>query len=120
MFKLDLPHALNDEENDISAAMRRLLGDLYADLSRVEERIRQVTNEIEAIADREDIARFRRFAWETCPELRFPFVGRGIADTMLAASISVRPTPLARARRRPSSFLPHFPVRERRSKEPVH
>lgn len=57
LFKLDLPHALNDEGNDISPAMRRLLGDLYADLSRLEERIRQVTKEIEAIADREDVAR---------------------------------------------------------------
>ena len=31
LFKRDLPHALNDEEKDISPAMRRLLGDLYAD-----------------------------------------------------------------------------------------
>ncbi|WP_240547387.1 hypothetical protein [Mesorhizobium tianshanense] len=45
MFKLDLPHAMNDEENDLSPAMRRLLGDLYADFSRLEERIRQVTKE---------------------------------------------------------------------------
>jgi hypothetical protein len=37
--------------------MRRLLGDLHADLLRLEERIRQVTKEIEAIADREDVAR---------------------------------------------------------------
>lgn len=37
--------------------MRRLLGDLYADLSRLEARIRQVTKEIEAIADRDDAAR---------------------------------------------------------------
>jgi transposase len=36
LFKLHLPHALNDEENDLSPAMRRLLGDLYADLSRLE------------------------------------------------------------------------------------
>ncbi|OKP63487.1 IS110 family transposase [Ensifer adhaerens] len=57
LFKLDLPQALNDENNDISAAMRRLLGDLYADLQRLEERIRQVTKEIEAIADREDVTR---------------------------------------------------------------
>jgi transposase len=57
LFKRDLPHALNDEENDISPAMRRLLGDLYADLSRLEERIRQVTMEIEAIAEREDVTR---------------------------------------------------------------
>ncbi|WP_244412445.1 transposase [Sinorhizobium sp. CCBAU 05631] len=34
-----------------------MLGDLYADLLRLEERIRQATKEIEAIADREDVAR---------------------------------------------------------------
>ncbi|SDO01251.1 Transposase [Ensifer sp. YR511] len=57
LFKLDLPQALNDPENDLSPAMRRLLGDLHADLLRLEERIRQVTKEIEAIADREDVTR---------------------------------------------------------------
>ncbi len=57
LFKLDLPQALNDPANDLSAAMRRLLGDLNADFLRLEERIRQVTNEIESIADREDVAR---------------------------------------------------------------
>ncbi|APG86901.1 transposase (plasmid) [Sinorhizobium americanum CCGM7] len=54
LFKVDLPTALNDPE---SPAMRRLLGDLHVDLLRLEERIRQVTKEIEAIADREDVAR---------------------------------------------------------------
>ncbi len=57
LFKLDLPQALNDPENDLSPAMRRLLGDLHADLLRLEERIRQVTKELEAIADREDVTR---------------------------------------------------------------
>lgn len=41
----------------MSRAMRWLLGDLHADLLRLEERIRQVTKEIEAIADREDVTR---------------------------------------------------------------
>ncbi|TWI21483.1 hypothetical protein IQ26_06856 [Mesorhizobium tianshanense] len=40
------------------------------------------------------------------PELRFPFVDRGIADRMLAASISVRPTPLARAETSPLILPP--------------
>jgi transposase len=57
LFKLDLPQVLQDKENHISPTMRRLLGDLYADLCRLDERIRQVTKEIEAIADREDGAR---------------------------------------------------------------
>ncbi|WP_038937518.1 IS110 family transposase, partial [Bradyrhizobium japonicum] len=57
MFKLELPRALNDEGNDLSPMMRRLLGDLFADLRRLEERIREVTKEIEAVADREDVTR---------------------------------------------------------------
>lgn len=49
--------ALNDPENGLSPAMRRLLGDLHADLLHLEERIRQVTKEMEATADREDVTR---------------------------------------------------------------
>lgn len=48
IFKLELPHALKDEGNDLSPMMRRLVGDHYNDLCRLEERIRQVTREIEA------------------------------------------------------------------------
>ncbi|MES0133063.1 hypothetical protein [Mesorhizobium sp. M0029] len=33
LFKLDLPHALNDEENDLPPTMRPLLSDLNTDLS---------------------------------------------------------------------------------------
>ena len=57
LFKLDLPLVLDDVSNDLSPAMRRLLGDLFADLRRLEQRIDQVTREIAAIADREDVAR---------------------------------------------------------------
>ena len=57
LFKLDLPLVLDDESNDLSPAMRSLLGDLFADLRRLEQRIDQVTREIAAIADREDVAR---------------------------------------------------------------
>ncbi|WP_247541346.1 transposase [Bradyrhizobium sp. 168] len=57
IFKLELPRALNDEGNDLSPVMRRLVGDLFADLRRLEERIREVTQEIEAVADREDVTR---------------------------------------------------------------
>ncbi|WP_245454019.1 transposase, partial [Bradyrhizobium sp. AC87j1] len=48
---------MNDEGNDLSPVMRRLVGDLLADLRRLEERIREVTQEIEAVADREDVTR---------------------------------------------------------------
>ncbi|MGY4412204.1 transposase [Bradyrhizobium sp. LB7.1] len=57
IFKLELPRALNDEGNDLSPVMRRLVGDLFADLRRLEERIREVTQEIEVVADREDVTR---------------------------------------------------------------
>lgn len=57
IFKVDLPRVLADKENDLSPVMRRLLEDLFADLMRLEERIKQVSKEIEAIAAREDVAR---------------------------------------------------------------
>ena len=57
LFKLDLPDALKDPANDLSPAMRKLLGNLFDDLRQLEKRIADVTHEIEAIADREDAAR---------------------------------------------------------------
>lgn len=57
LFKLDLPEALKDPVNDLSSAMRKLLGELFDDLRQLEKRIADVTREIEAIADREDAAR---------------------------------------------------------------
>ncbi len=57
LFKLDLPHILEDLENDLSPAMRKLLGNLFADLKQLDQRIAEVTKEIEAIAAREDVAR---------------------------------------------------------------
>ncbi|MET4724806.1 transposase [Bradyrhizobium japonicum] len=56
IFKLELPRALNDQGNDLSPVMH-LVGDLFADLRRLKERIREVTEEIEAVADREDVTR---------------------------------------------------------------
>jgi len=57
LFKLDLPQAVDDQSNDLSPAMRKLLADLFADLRQLEQRIGDVTREIEAIASREDVAR---------------------------------------------------------------
>ncbi len=57
LFKLDLPQALDDQSNDLSSAMRKLLADLITELRQLEQRIRDVTREIEAIASREDVAR---------------------------------------------------------------
>ncbi len=57
LFKVDLPQALEDQSNDLSSAMRKLLADLFADLRQLERRIGDVTREIEAVANREDVAR---------------------------------------------------------------
>ena len=57
LFKLDLPQVLEDRSNDLSPAMRKLPGNLFADLHQLEQRIGDITREVEAIADREDVAR---------------------------------------------------------------
>jgi transposase len=57
LFKLDMPQVLENMSNDLSRAMRKLLGDLFTDLRQLERRISDVTKEIEAIADRDDAAR---------------------------------------------------------------
>ncbi len=65
LFKLDLPQVLEDKSNDLSSAMRKL-----------EQRIGDVTREIEAIASREDVA--RRL-------MTIPFIGALGATAILAA-----------------------------------
>lgn len=57
VFKLDLPRIVEDESNELSAPIRRLLADLYEDLRRLEDRIADVTREIQALVDRDDVAR---------------------------------------------------------------
>jgi transposase len=57
VFHLDLPRVLSDESNDLSPAMRRMLAELFEDLARIEQRLTQMTREIEAIAARNDHAR---------------------------------------------------------------
>ena len=57
LFKADLPHVVADEENDLTPTMRRLLGDLFQDLIRLEARIKDVTKEIEALDAKDDRAR---------------------------------------------------------------
>jgi transposase len=56
-FKLDLPRVIADVENDLTPTMRRLLGDLFEDLKRSEERIKEVTKEIEVLAAKDERAR---------------------------------------------------------------
>nr|WP_247882131.1 IS110 family transposase [Brucella intermedia] len=50
LFKFDLPQVLEDQSNDLTSAMRKLLADLFADLRQLEQRISDITREIEAIA----------------------------------------------------------------------
>lgn len=57
VFKLDLPRVIAEPENDLTPTMRRLLGDLFQDLTRLEIRIKDVTCEIEALAAKDDRAR---------------------------------------------------------------
>lgn len=57
VFKLDMPRILADEANDLSPDMRQLLEGLLTDLGRIEARIRELTERIEALVDRDDVAR---------------------------------------------------------------
>lgn len=57
VFKLDLPRVVADEANDLSVPIRRLLTGLFDDLRRLEGRIAEITREIEALVDRDDVAR---------------------------------------------------------------
>lgn len=91
IFKLE--HALKDEGNDLSPVIRRLVGDLYDDLCRLEERIHQVTREIEAVANREDIT--RRL-------MTIPGIGALAATAVLCLPRSVMGCSFAR----PATWLP--------------
>jgi transposase len=56
-FKADLPRALANNFNDLTPPARRLLSDLFDDLARLEQRIAEVTREIEAFAASDERAR---------------------------------------------------------------
>lgn len=57
VFKVDLPRVVADESNDLSVGMRRILNDLFEDLKALEVRTAHVTQEIEAHAAQDDVAR---------------------------------------------------------------
>jgi len=76
VFKLDLPKVLADEANDLTPAMRQLVGDLWVAVQQLESRIHALTRKIEAIAHRADLA--RRLA-------TVPGIGPG-ATALLAAA----------------------------------
>jgi transposase len=57
VFKLDIRRVIDDEANDLTKTMRRLLTDMTGDLQHVEKRIKAVTTEIDALAAKDDVAR---------------------------------------------------------------
>lgn len=57
VFKADLPSAVSNQQNDLTPAMRRLLTDLYQDFERLNERIKTVTNQIEAACAKDEVAK---------------------------------------------------------------
>ena len=56
-FKADMPRVLEDEDNDLSAPMRQLLMSLFEDIRYLEQRIAEVSRQIEAAANADDTAR---------------------------------------------------------------
>jgi len=56
-FKADMPRVLEDEDNDLSAPMRQLLMSLFEDIRYLEQRIAELSRQIEAAADADDTAR---------------------------------------------------------------
>lgn len=56
VFKFDLPAALVNEHNDLTGTMRRLLSDMLQDLMSLEKRIKALSDEIEALADKDETA----------------------------------------------------------------
>ncbi|MBB4146241.1 IS110 family transposase [Rhizobium rhizoryzae] len=57
VFKLDICRVIEDLDNDLTPMARSVLRDLHDDLRRLEARIRQVSDDIEKIADSDERAR---------------------------------------------------------------
>jgi transposase len=77
VFKLDLPRVITDGSNDLTPTMRRLLADLFDDLKRYEQRIREITTEIEQLAAADE--RARRL-------MTVPGIGPLVATALLASA----------------------------------
>jgi transposase len=56
-FRLHLPRVLDDETNDLTPAMPRMLNEVRDDLRRLDQRIAAVTRELQGLAARDDPAR---------------------------------------------------------------
>lgn len=76
IFRVDLPRIIADEQNDLTAAMRRMLAELLDDVGRLDQRIAATSREIEGLAARDD--RARRL-------MTIPGIGPLAATALLAA-----------------------------------
>jgi transposase len=76
LFRRDLPLVLDDETNDLTPAMRRMLRQIFDDVIRLDQRIVEVTREVEALAACDD--RARRL-------MSIPGIGPLAATALLAA-----------------------------------
>jgi transposase len=76
VFRVDLRRVLADETNDLTGAMRRMLTELFGDLTRIDERITRLSREIEGLAATDD--RARRL-------MTIPGIGPLAATALLAA-----------------------------------
>ena len=75
-FRKALPDMVADETNDLTPAMRRMLKDLFDDLSRLDQRIDRITREVETLAAGDE--RARRL-------MTIPGIGPLAATALLAA-----------------------------------
>lgn len=57
VFRLDLPRVLADETNELTLAMRTLLRELWEEFKALEQRLAQVSAQIEALASSDETAR---------------------------------------------------------------
>ncbi len=58
VFKLDLPRILSDDANELTPMMRNLLRDLWDEFTQLEVRAAKITRQIEALAKKDDVARW--------------------------------------------------------------
>lgn len=76
VFKLDIQRVIADDTNDLTPVMRQLLQALWSDLLLLEQRISDLSREIQAIAEEDETA--RRL-------MTIPGVGAIVATALLAA-----------------------------------
>ena len=57
LFRQELPGVLGDESNELSPAMRALLGELWNEFKALDDRVAAVSQQIEALAARDETAR---------------------------------------------------------------